>query len=74
MKAPAVWNITLGGLLGALKTLSHCPRLKLTPEPVRKNVGLGLCAQQGAFLAGESPAAPSQGGSVDKAGQDPVAL
>ena len=27
---------------------------------------LGLCAQQGVSLAGESPAAPSQGGCVDK--------
>ena len=28
MKAPAVWNITLGGLRGAFKALSHCPRLQ----------------------------------------------
>jgi hypothetical protein len=32
----------LGGLRGALKALSHCPRLEGSrPEPVRKNVGLG---------------------------------
>jgi hypothetical protein len=37
--------------------------------------GSGLCAQQGASLAGESPAAPSQGGCVDKRpGQDPAAV
>ncbi len=28
VKAPAVWNITLGGLRGALKALSHCPPLQ----------------------------------------------
>ena len=30
-------------LAGALKALSHCPRLEGSrPEPVQKNVGLGL--------------------------------
>jgi hypothetical protein len=45
-----------------------------SPEPPRNNVGLGLCAQQGASLAGESPAAPWQGGCVDKKPGRPAAL
>ena len=43
-------------------SLIHVPRT-FTSAFIRR---LGLCAQQGVSLAGESPAAPSQGGCVDK--------
>ena len=52
-----------GGLQG---TVPLATAVGLAGLAGSNNVGLGLCAQQGAFLAGESPAAPWQGGCVDK--------
>jgi hypothetical protein len=44
------------------------------PAHHRVTFGLGLCAQQGVSLAGESPAAPSQGGMRrQEAGHIPAA-
>ena len=60
VKGVNVGAFSLKSALGA--PLIHFRRL----DHASAIFGLGLCAQQGVSLAGESPAAPSQGGCVDK--------
>src|SRR5262249_8789059 len=52
--------------LGRGTTLLYFHDAWVGHRPMPIIFGLGLCAQQGVSLAGESPAAPSQGGCVDK--------